>query len=112
VLPYLITFQILLPLAAPLVDLVTLYGVIFTDATAVFRFWIAFNVVQLGLAVFAFRLDGESVRSLWALPLQQFVYRQLMYLVIVEATINALVGARAGWLHAPRTGDVEVETVG
>ncbi len=112
VLPYLITFQILLPLAAPLVDLVTLYGAIFTDATAVLGFWIAFNAMQLCLAVFAFRLDGESVRSLWALPLQQFVYRQLMYLVIVESAINALVGTSAGWLHVQRTGDVEVETVG
>jgi len=31
--------------------------------------------------------------------------------VIVEATINALVGARSAWLHVERTGDVEVEPV-
>jgi len=42
------------------------------------------------------------------LPLQQFLYRQLMYLVIIEATISALVGARASWKHIPRTGDVEI----
>ena len=54
----------------------------------------------------AFRLDGESLRPLWALPLQQFVYRQLMYLVIIEATISALVGLRAHWKTIPRTGDV------
>ena len=45
------------------------------------------------IAVIAFRLDGESLRPLWALPLQQFAYRQLMYLVIIESTISALVGA-------------------
>src|SRR5258708_7053331 len=51
---------------------------------------------------------GSSV-SLWALPLQQFVYRQLMYIVIIESTVSALVGARAHWRHITRTGNVEVK---
>ena len=98
-------FQILLPLVAPLVDLFALYGLIFTDATTVIAFWLGFNLLQFVIAVTAFRLDGESLRPLWALPLQQFVYRQLMYLVIIESTISALVGARASWKTIPRTGD-------
>ncbi len=105
-LPYMILFQILLPLLAPLVDLFALYGLIFADSTAFITFWLAFNVLQFVIAVIAFRLDGESLRPLWALPLQQFVYRQLMYLVIIESTISALVGARASWKTIPRTGDV------
>jgi hypothetical protein len=60
------------------------------------------------LAVFAFRLDREPLRPLWALPVQQFVYRQLIYLVIIEATISALIGLRAHWRTIPRTGDVRV----
>ena len=71
-------------------------------------FWLAFNLVQLVVATIAFRLDREPLGPLWALPLQQFVYRQLMYLVIIESTVSALVGARAAWKHIPRTGDVEV----
>jgi hypothetical protein len=31
-----------------------------------------------------------------------------MYLVIIESTISALVGARATWKTIPRTGDVEL----
>jgi cellulose synthase/poly-beta-1,6-N-acetylglucosamine synthase-like glycosyltransferase/peptidoglycan/xylan/chitin deacetylase (PgdA/CDA1 family) len=107
-LPYMILFQILLPLVAPMIDLFALYGVIFGDAVPVLAFWLGFNVLQLVIAVIAFRLDGESLRPLWALPLQQFVYRQLMYLVIIESTISALVGARASWKTTPRTGDVEL----
>jgi len=61
------------------------------------------------LAVFAFRIDREPLGPLWALPLQQFVYRQLMYLVIIESTVSALVGARAYWRHLARTGNVEVK---
>ena len=103
-----IFFQILLPLVAPMIDLFALYGLIFGDAAPVLAFWLGFNVLQLVIAVIAFRLDGESLRPLWALPLQQFVYRQLMYLVIIESTISALVGARASWKTTPRTGDVEL----
>ena len=107
-LPYMFLFQILLPLTAPLIDLFALYGLIFTEPLRVLAAWGAFNLVQLGMAVFAFRLDREPLRPLWALPLQQFVYRQLMYLVIIESTVSALQGARAGWRHLPRTGDAVV----
>src|SRR5439155_19612955 len=69
-LPYMILFQVLLPLVAPMIDLFALYGLIFGDAAPVLAFWLAFNVLQLVIAVIAFRLDGESLRPLWALPLQ------------------------------------------
>jgi len=55
-------------------------------------------------------MDGESIKPLWALPLQQFVYRQLMYLVIIESTVSAIVGTRAHWGTLERTGDVEIRT--
>jgi hypothetical protein len=105
-----IVFQIALPILAPLMDLFALYGLHFTSAGPVLVYWLGFNALQLGLAAFAFRIDGESLRPLWALPLQQFVYRQLMYLVIIESTVSALVGTRATWRHLTRTGDVEVRT--
>jgi cellulose synthase/poly-beta-1,6-N-acetylglucosamine synthase-like glycosyltransferase/peptidoglycan/xylan/chitin deacetylase (PgdA/CDA1 family) len=107
-LPYLTLFQVLLPLGAPLIDLYAVYGIVFTDPGRVIGFWLAFNALQLVVALVAFRLDGEPLRPLWALPLQQFVYRQLMYVVIIESVISALVGARATWRHIPRTGDVEL----
>jgi hypothetical protein len=107
-LPYMFVFQILLPITAPLIDLFALYGIVFTDPVSVMASWAAFNAVQLGMAVFAFRLDREPLRPLWALPFQQFVYRQLMYLVIIESTVSALQGVRAGWRPLPRTGDVAV----
>jgi cellulose synthase/poly-beta-1,6-N-acetylglucosamine synthase-like glycosyltransferase len=110
-LPYIILFQILLPIAAPLVDLFALYGLVFGNATLVLAFWLGFNALQLLLAAYAFRLDKERLGPLWALPLQQFVYRQLMYVVIIESTVSALAGARAHWRHLTRTGEVEVKTV-
>jgi hypothetical protein len=94
---------------APLIDLVALYGLLFGNTELVLAFWLAFNALQLLLAAIAFRMDNESLRPLWALPLQQFVYRQLMYIVIIESTVTALNGARGTWRHLKRTGDVEVK---
>ena len=105
--PYLVLFQILLPTLAPLVDLFALYGVVFLDPLPVLAYWVAFNLVQLAQGWYAFRLDGESPRPLWAVPLQQFVYRQLMYLVVIESIISALRGTRLRWQHAERTGEMK-----
>ncbi|MDG4807253.1 hypothetical protein O7634_10890 [Micromonospora sp. WMMD1120] len=47
-----------------------------------------------------------SVPLLWALPLQQLVYRQLMYLVVVQSVVPALIGNRLRWQRMVRTGEV------
>jgi cellulose synthase/poly-beta-1,6-N-acetylglucosamine synthase-like glycosyltransferase/peptidoglycan/xylan/chitin deacetylase (PgdA/CDA1 family) len=108
-LPYILLFLIVLPMTAPLIDLFAIYGIVFTDTLRTIVLWGAFNAVQLLLAAFAFRLDREPLRPLWALPLQQLLYRQLMYLVIIESTVAAIQGTRSGWRHLPRTGDVVIE---
>jgi cellulose synthase/poly-beta-1,6-N-acetylglucosamine synthase-like glycosyltransferase len=107
-LPYMLLFQIVLPISAPLIDLYAVYGLVFSDAVRVLAAWGGFLGVGLVIAAYGFWLDREPVRPLWAFPLQQFVYRQLMYLVVVEATVSSLVGARAHWRTIPRTGDVRV----
>jgi cellulose synthase/poly-beta-1,6-N-acetylglucosamine synthase-like glycosyltransferase/peptidoglycan/xylan/chitin deacetylase (PgdA/CDA1 family) len=107
-LPYLLLFQIALPLLAPLIDVFTVYGLVFLDARAVISFWMAFTTLQLGLGWYAFRLDGESPRVLWSMPLQQFVYRQLMYVVVIESILSAIRGTPLHWRPISRSGEVEV----
>jgi cellulose synthase/poly-beta-1,6-N-acetylglucosamine synthase-like glycosyltransferase/peptidoglycan/xylan/chitin deacetylase (PgdA/CDA1 family) len=99
-------FQLLLPLTAPLIDLFAIYSVVFLDPLPILAYWGAFNVFQMVLAWSAFGFDGESRRPLWALPLQQFCHRQVMYLVVYDAVISALLGSRLGWQRIERTGDV------
>jgi hypothetical protein len=106
--PYLTVFQVVLPLAAPLIDLFAIYCIIFQDPYPILVFWLAFNLFQFVLAWFAFSFDGESHKPLWALPTQQFVYRQIMYLVVYDALISASLGTRLSWQRIERTGDVEV----
>lgn len=96
-LPYLLLFQVLLPLAAPVVDIFAVYGLIFLPLKPVAAYWLGFNVLQMVLGVIAFRLDGEKLAPLWALPLQRLVYRQLMYLVVFQSAVSALGGLRLRW---------------
>jgi cellulose synthase/poly-beta-1,6-N-acetylglucosamine synthase-like glycosyltransferase/peptidoglycan/xylan/chitin deacetylase (PgdA/CDA1 family) len=103
-LPYLLIFQILLPLCAPAVDLFGLYGLLFLPLTQVAAVWCGLLAVQSLTAAYALRLDGERLGPLISLPLQQFVYRQLLYLVVIQSTIMALSGGRLRWHRMHRTG--------
>ena len=40
--------------------------------------------------------------------MQQFVYRQLMYLVVIESVVSALLGIRLRWQRVERTGEIEI----
>jgi len=101
---YLALFQVLLPLTAPAVDAYAVYGLLFLPLPRVAAIWLGFLVLQLLTAAVALRLDRERYRPLWALPVQQVVYRQLMYLVVFQSTVTALMGIRLKWHRIVRTG--------
>jgi cellulose synthase/poly-beta-1,6-N-acetylglucosamine synthase-like glycosyltransferase len=104
---YLLLFQVLLPLLAPVVDIFALYGLVFLDPWKVAGLWVGFLLLQMALGLYAFRLDGERPGPLWSLPLQQFVYRQLMYLVVIQSAVTALAGARLRWQRMERYGSLQ-----
>lgn len=105
---YLLVLQVLLPLFAPVVDVFAVYGLIFLDPFRIVALWLAFLVVQFLMAAYAFRLDNEPLRPLWTLPLQQFVYRQLMYLVVIQSVVTALAGVHLRWHRMERYGSLRV----
>jgi cellulose synthase/poly-beta-1,6-N-acetylglucosamine synthase-like glycosyltransferase/peptidoglycan/xylan/chitin deacetylase (PgdA/CDA1 family) len=107
-LPYLFLFQVLLPLLAPLIDVAAIYGLLTGNATTAAIAWLGLQAAQYVAAVYAFRLDRESLRPLWTLPLQQVLYRQLMYLVVIQSVASALYGVRLRWHKLRRTGEVTV----
>jgi cellulose synthase/poly-beta-1,6-N-acetylglucosamine synthase-like glycosyltransferase len=105
-LPFIAMFSVVLPLCAPVLDIFAVYGVFFVGRMEAAVAWLAVLTVQVLAAVLAFRLDRESLRPLWALPLQQLVYRQIMYLVLVHAAATALSGGILKWQKLRRTGEV------
>jgi hypothetical protein len=106
-LTYLMLFQVLLPLLAPVVDVFAIYGLVFLDPVRVLAVWVGFVVLQVAMGFYAFRLDGERFGPLWTLPLQQFVYRQLMYLVVIQSVFTALAGTRLRWQRMERYGSLQ-----
>ncbi|HKU01988.1 MAG TPA: glycosyltransferase [Arthrobacter sp.] len=105
---YLLVLQVLLPLFAPIVDVFALYGLIFLDPLRIGALWLIFLAVQFLMAAYAFRLDKERLGPLWTLPLQQFVYRQLMYLVVIQAVVTAVAGVHLRWHRMERYGSLRV----
>jgi cellulose synthase/poly-beta-1,6-N-acetylglucosamine synthase-like glycosyltransferase len=88
---YLTVFHVLLPLLA-------------LNPLSVALFWLAFALLQTLACGYALWLDRERLRSLWVLPLQQVVYRQLLYLVTIHSVITALLGTRQRWQVIQRIG--------
>jgi len=103
-LPHVALFGVALPLLAPLIDVLAIYGVFFFNRIETALAWLGMLGLQLLTALVAFRLDKEKLRVLWVLPFQQFAYRQLMYLVLIQSALTALTGARLRWHKLARSG--------
>ncbi|MFI7383066.1 glycosyltransferase [Streptomyces sp. NPDC049813] len=103
-LPLVSLFMVLAPLLAPLIDIFLLYGVVFGPTQKTVVAWLGVLAVQAVCAAYAFRLDKERMTHLISLPLQQILYRQLMYVVLLQSWITALTGGRLRWQKLRRTG--------
>ncbi|RII19825.1 Poly-beta-1,6-N-acetyl-D-glucosamine synthase [Streptomyces sp. YIM 130001] len=105
-LPLVSLFMVLAPLLAPLIDVFLLYGLVFGPTQKTVLAWLGVLAVQAVCAAYAFRLDRERMTHLISLPLQQILYRQLMYVVLLQSWITALTGGRLRWQKLRRTGVV------
>jgi cellulose synthase/poly-beta-1,6-N-acetylglucosamine synthase-like glycosyltransferase/peptidoglycan/xylan/chitin deacetylase (PgdA/CDA1 family) len=101
---YLSIFQIILPLCAPAVDVFALYGLVFLPWYQMALAWVGLLALQTFTAAIALKLDHEPLGPLWTIAFQQVVYRQLMYLVVVQSAVTALIGNRLRWQRISRTG--------
>ncbi|MEI6642675.1 MAG: glycosyltransferase [Novosphingobium sp.] len=114
-------FQILFALISPLIDLalaVSIVGTVVrvmqhgwaqtqTDVLRMGLYWAAFTLIDLICGWVAYRLDVRERRFPPLLLLsQRFVYRQLMYSVVIRAVGAALQGLGIGWGKLERTGRV------
>ncbi|MFG2517252.1 polysaccharide deacetylase family protein [Streptomyces sp. NPDC048584] len=105
-LPFVSLFMVVAPLLAPLIDVFLLYGIVFGPTQKTIVAWLGVLAIQAVCAAYAFRLDRERMTHLISLPLQQILYRQLMYVVLLQSWITALTGGRLRWQKLRRTGVV------
>jgi len=115
--PSLWVYQIGFQAIAPVVDLTIVWSLIYShwiapntngqNADMLLGYWALFSAVELLGAWIAFRLDREDKKLLVWLLLQRFVYRQLMYYVIVKSLVVAVRGSLVGWGKFERKGTVQ-----
>ncbi|MGK5697851.1 polysaccharide deacetylase family protein [Streptomyces sp. URMC 128] len=106
-LPLVSLFMVVAPLLAPLIDVFLVYGLVFGPTQKTIMAWLGVLAIQAVCAAYAFRLDRERMTHLISLPLQQILYRQLMYVVLLQSWITALTGGRLRWQKLRRTGVVD-----
>ncbi len=115
--PSLWVYQIGFQAIAPVVDLTIIWSIIYSHFIApntshqnswmLIGYWAVFSAVEVAGAYLAFRLDREDKKLLVWLLLQRFVYRQLMYYVIVKSLVFAVRGSLVGWGKLERKGTVQ-----
>jgi cellulose synthase/poly-beta-1,6-N-acetylglucosamine synthase-like glycosyltransferase/peptidoglycan/xylan/chitin deacetylase (PgdA/CDA1 family) len=98
-------FQVLLPALAPLIDMFLVYGLLALDPIRTLALWGAVLGVQMVAGLIAFAMEKENPLPLLWMPLQQLVYRQMMYAVLIKSLGTALAGVRLRWQKLKRVGD-------
>jgi len=122
-LPNVWLFQLLLPALSPIADLmfvVSILGIIqvryahgatfaLTSLEKVLTYYAVFLLVDWLAAAIAFLMEpGEDKSLTWLIFLQRFVYRQLMYWVVVRSFKTAVQGRGVGWGKLERKATVQL----
>jgi cellulose synthase/poly-beta-1,6-N-acetylglucosamine synthase-like glycosyltransferase len=116
-------FQLLFTALSPITDLLFVWSLIsvwlikiqhgdtyaVTNLEQVLTLYAVFLVVDWITAVIAFLVEpGEDKSLTWLVFLQRFVYRQVMYWVVLRSFVAAIRGHIVGWGHLERKASVEV----
>ena len=119
-LPNMLIYQFLLPIFAPIADLIligTFISWAISDPIAVgsatfwetyqpFIVYAIFLFFDLLCAAVALRYEKLSLRNLWMVIPQRFAYRPLMYSVLYKSYVKAVKGEMQGWNTLIRTGNM------
>ena len=114
-------FQIAFAVISPIIDFALVLSIVQTivrvnqhgwaqtqsDVLTMGAYWLAFTSIDIACGAVAYWLDPqEKGYPAHLLVAQRFVYRQLMYWVVIRAVGAALRGPSVGWGKLERTGRV------
>ncbi len=112
-LPNILLFQIIMPVIAPVADLLFFFSIAWNwhDPTSLHKILLYYGLflfVDLAVSLVAFSFEKENLGKLvWLIP-QRFVYRQLMYVILFRSISKAIKGEGQGWGVLKRTGNVKM----
>ncbi|MCX5764628.1 MAG: glycosyltransferase [Gemmatimonadetes bacterium] len=116
-------FQLLLMALSPLSDLLFLYALVsvwltwtdhgasyaLSDLENLLAFYAIFLLTDWLGAFIAFLMEPDEQRSLsWLIVIQRFVYRQIMYSVVLRSFFAAIQGRVVGWGSLERKATAEI----
>ncbi|MGZ3197363.1 MAG: hypothetical protein ACXWI1_09805, partial [Croceibacterium sp.] len=82
-----------------------------SDVLRMLTYWLVFVAVDVTAGWIAYRMDPARQRfPALRLVAQRFVYRQLMYGIVLRAVSAALRGRLVGWGKLERSGSVSAAT--
>ena len=106
-LPNILVFQILIPLIAPMADLLMIIGIFTGNAAVIFKFYALFMLVDVAVGVMAFVFEKENIlKLLWMIP-QRIIYRWLMLYILYKSIRRAFKGQLQSWGVLKRTGNIQ-----
>ncbi len=105
--PQILVFQLILPIFAPVADLVMIVSVLTGTFGKIWGYYFAFIFMDLICAFFAYRFERKNIADLWLLFPQRLVYRPLMYSVLFKTYRRAVKGELQEWGVLKRTGNVQ-----
>lgn len=115
-------FQIGFALVSPIIDLALVISALDTglrvhqhgwaqtqsDVLRMALYWIAFTAIDVACGAVAYRLEPREKRyPALLLVAQRFIYRQIMYSVVIRAVGTAILGPWVGWGKLERSGRVQ-----
>jgi cellulose synthase/poly-beta-1,6-N-acetylglucosamine synthase-like glycosyltransferase/peptidoglycan/xylan/chitin deacetylase (PgdA/CDA1 family)/spore germination protein YaaH len=108
ILPAFALYQFLVPLVAPVVDLLFVAALVRGNALATVGYYLLFFALDLLLSATAVLMEGEDLGLLLGLFVQRIVYRQILWVALVRSLWNAIAGFAVGWGKLARTGSAQV----
>ncbi|RUS47530.1 DUF2062 domain-containing protein [Cohnella sp. AR92] len=102
-------FQYVYSVLSPLIDLLFVFSLFSGGSRIATAFYLAFFLLDLSVAYYAFRLEKENPKPLLWLFLQRIVYRQLMTYVILKSIFAAVRGSPVGWNKMKRRGSARMD---
>ncbi len=107
VLPNVLVYNILLPLAYPFTDAALLFGLIFGELHTLVIPFLLFTLFDMSYALWGVWKEPGAWRLLVAVPLQRVVYRQLLYLSVMRGVVRAFEGTGSSWNKFRKVGETK-----
>jgi peptidoglycan-N-acetylglucosamine deacetylase len=108
VLPNMLIYQLLLPLFSPLVDIMLLVSLISGKTMLVLVLYFGYMIIDLLISAVAYYIEKKEIPFLKLLLIipQRIIYRQLLFVVLIQSYLRAIKGELVHWGILKRTGNV------